>query len=86
MRINTKIVLDIVTYKVLERESFEYFGPVAQCCGGGGPGGPSGDVGMGNDPSTGNISGQSIGDMSGMESAEAGQDTAPTPRRQSCGG
>ena len=70
MRINTRIVIDMATYTICERESFMYDGPVAQCCGGG-PGGGG--------PSTGNIAGQSVVDMAGMESAESGQDTAPTP-------
>lgn len=38
MRINTNIVIDMATYEVLDRESFEYDGPIALCCGGGGGG------------------------------------------------
>lgn len=34
MRCSTRIVLEIETGAVIERESFEYFGPVAHCCGG----------------------------------------------------
>src|SRR6476646_5854958 len=36
MRIFTKIVLDIATGAVIERESFEYSGPVAECISGSG--------------------------------------------------
>ena len=45
MRVNTKIVIDIATNKVLERESLEYVGPIARCCGGGGGGGDAGMTG-----------------------------------------
>ena len=41
MKIYTKLVIDMTTDKILEEESFEYSGPVAQCgsSGGGGGGG-----------------------------------------------
>lgn len=34
MRISTKIVLDVESGVVIARESYEYDGPVAKCCGG----------------------------------------------------
>ena len=41
MKIYTKLVIDMTTDKILEEESFEYSGPIAQCgsSGGGGGGG-----------------------------------------------
>jgi len=39
MKIYTKLVIDMATDKVLEEESFEYNGPVAQCGSSGGGGG-----------------------------------------------
>ena len=36
MRIHTKIVFDMRTGAILEDENYEYFGPVAECKGGGG--------------------------------------------------
>lgn len=39
MKIYTKLVIDMTTDKVLEEESFEYNGPVAQCGSSGGGGG-----------------------------------------------
>jgi len=33
MRVNTKVVLDIETMKIVERVGYEYFGPVAKCGG-----------------------------------------------------
>jgi hypothetical protein len=41
MKIYTKLVIDMATDKVLEEESFEYNGPVAQCGSSGGGGGGS---------------------------------------------
>jgi len=41
MKIYTKVVIDMATDKVLEEESFEYNGPVAQCGSSGGGGGGS---------------------------------------------
>ena len=35
MRINSKIVVDIASGKVTQRDSFEYFGPLAECISGG---------------------------------------------------
>jgi len=46
MKVITRIVIDIVSGKVLEEESFDYTGPVAWC-GGGGGGGGGGDGGDG---------------------------------------
>ncbi|MCK4819085.1 hypothetical protein KA005_25150, partial [bacterium] len=43
MRFNTKIVIDMATLEVIERESIEYDGPIAHCGGGGGGGEPSYD-------------------------------------------
>ncbi len=34
MRISTRVVVDIQTLEVLERESYEYNGPLEKCCGG----------------------------------------------------
>ena len=42
MKIYTKLVIDMATDEVLEQESFEYQGPVAQC-GGGSSGGAVGN-------------------------------------------
>ena len=39
MKIYTKLVIDMTTDQILEEESFEYNGPVAQCGGGSGGGG-----------------------------------------------
>jgi len=39
MKIYTKLVIDMTTDKILEEESFEYSGPVAQCGSSGGGGG-----------------------------------------------
>ena len=39
MKIYTKLVIDMTTDEILEQESFEYNGPVAQCGGGNGGGG-----------------------------------------------
>lgn len=44
MKIITKVVISIKTGEVLECESYEYQGPVAQCKGGSGGGGGSGKV------------------------------------------
>ena len=41
MKIYTKLVIDMTTDKILEEESFEYSGPVAQCGSSGGGGGGS---------------------------------------------
>ena len=41
MKIYTKLVIDMITDKILEEESFEYSGPVAQCGSSGGGGGSS---------------------------------------------
>jgi hypothetical protein len=41
MKIYTKLVIDMTTDEILEEESFEYSGPVAQCGGSGGGGGSS---------------------------------------------
>ena len=41
MKIYTKLVIDMTTDKILEEESFEYNGPVAQCGTSGGGGGSS---------------------------------------------
>ena len=41
MKIYTKLVIDMTTDKILEEESFEYNGPVAQCGSSGGGGGSS---------------------------------------------
>ena len=41
MKIYTKLVIDMTTDKILEEESFEYSGPVAQCGSSGGGGGSS---------------------------------------------
>ena len=41
MKIYTKLVIDMATDEVLEQESFEYNGPVAQCGSSGGGGGSS---------------------------------------------
>ena len=38
MKIYTKLVIDMTTDQILEEESFEYNGPVAQCGSGGGGG------------------------------------------------
>ena len=42
MKIYTKLVIDMTTDKILEEESFEYSGPVAQCGSSGGGGGGGG--------------------------------------------
>ena len=44
MKVITKSVIDIKTSKVLECESYEYSGPVAECKGGSGGGGGSGKI------------------------------------------
>ena len=41
MKIYTKLVIDMTTDKILEEESFEYNGPIAQCGSSGGGGGSS---------------------------------------------
>ena len=41
MKIYTKLVIDMTTDKILEEESFEYSGPVAECGSSGGGGGSS---------------------------------------------
>ncbi len=41
MKIYTKLVIDMITDEILEQESFEYTGPVAQCGSSGGGGGGS---------------------------------------------
>ena len=41
MKIYTKLVIDMTTDKILEEESFEYSGPIAQCGSSGGGGGGS---------------------------------------------
>lgn len=43
MRLNTRIVIDMATLKVIERESTEYDGPIAHCGGGGGSSEPTYD-------------------------------------------
>ena len=74
MRINTKVVIDMATNKVIERESFE--GPdenlVAQCCGGG-PGGGGGDEG--GESAAGIASGLGEGEIGGA--APAGETASP---------
>lgn len=61
MRINTKIVIDIATNKVIDRESFEHptGEPIAQCCGGGGggDGGSTSAAGIAGDLGEGEIAG-----------------------------
>lgn len=44
MKIYSKVVISLETEEVLEEESFEYFGPVAQCGKSGGGGGGSGKM------------------------------------------
>lgn len=44
MKVYTKIIIDMQTLEVIDEESFDYFGPVAECKGGGGGGGGSGKV------------------------------------------
>ena len=46
MKVYTKLVIDMTTDEILEEESFEYNGPVAQCgsSGGGGGGGQPADT------------------------------------------
>ena len=65
MRVNTKIVIDIATNKIVERESYE--DPTdrkAKCCGGGGGGGPGGEEGGQS-----GISGGSGGNVAGSSGA-----------------
>lgn len=44
MRVYTKVTIDMRTLEVVDEESFDYVGPVAECKGGGGGGGGSGKI------------------------------------------